>query len=514
VNKIFGEDPIVAQKAMLSRVAKEIALSELGAAELANAGKRAEGFFGRMDLSSLWSRVNVARVAVHGAAVVGRVSSGNLFNRADTAQARLPGILEELATSQVQNLQESIMGSDGRVKVERVLAVLQGSLCRIVVRRHHGDFVRSALTQIAERKTSDLLLGITAQFVPGLRDATIVNMLGLHVEFAGEPGIDAGGVRRDFMDCFAATLTGREKSHGSRLALVEPLCLLGLGADCTWRPISCDEQNRGYLWALGKLLALALVYRCPCPVSLSLLVFKCLLAIPLRPGDVRQLDPDFWRHRVEPLLRPGGATARQAELHSWGMEPLRFMSADGNRELHPGGASQIVDEDNREEYAQLLCEDFLIGPIRSELGCLVTGFHEVVPALLLSNLDAEQLRMLVCGVDELDVDEWQLHAKVEGPEEVATWFFGWLRKQPQEARSKVLAFATGSSVLPCGWDGLKDQFGKALPFCISVTGNPDSLPSAHTCANLLVLPHVSTRAMLEQKLSQLIELAGREMLFR
>merc|ERR1711963_598774 len=42
VNKIFGEDPIVAQKAMLSRVAKEIELSELGAAELANAGKRAE----------------------------------------------------------------------------------------------------------------------------------------------------------------------------------------------------------------------------------------------------------------------------------------------------------------------------------------------------------------------------------------------------------------------------------------------------------------------------------------
>jgi len=402
--------------------------------------------------------------------------------------------------------------------MNKVIAVLQGSLSRIVLRRHHSDFVRSALTQIAERKTSDLLLGITAQFVPGLQDATIVNMLGLHVEFVGEPGIDAGGVRRDFMDCFAAALTGREKSQESRLALVEPLCLLGLGADCTWRPISCDDQTRGYLWALGKLLALALVYRCPCPVSLSLLVFKCLLAIPLRPGDVKQLDPDFWRHRVELLLRAGGANARQAELTTWDMEPLRFISADGNRELSPGGASRTVDEDNREEYAQLLCEDFLIGPIRSELGCLVTGFHEVVPAPLLmckgSKLDAEQLRMLVCGVDELDVDEWQLHAKVEGSEEVAAWFFGWLRKQPQEARSKVLAFTTGSSVLPCGWDGLKDQSGKALPFSISVTGNPDSLPSSHTCANLLVLPHVSTRAMLEQKLSQLIELAGREMLIR
>jgi len=505
----------VAQQAVISRVAKQIELSELGVAELAKARTRANGFFGRMDLNSLWSRVNVARITSHAAAIIRTASSVNLLSRADTAQAQLAGILEELGASRVQDLQEALIGSNGRVTEESVLAVLRGSLSRIVMRRHHGDFVRSALTQIAEQKTSDLLLGITAQLVPGLRDASFVNMLGLHVEFAGEQGVDIGGVRKDFMDCLAAVLTGSEESRKSRLALVEPLRLLGLGADCTWRPLPCDEQTRGYLWALGRLLALALVYRCPCPVPLSLLVFKCLMAMPLRPGDVRQLDPDFWRHRVEPLLRPGGAKARQAELDSWGMEPLRFTSADGSRELCFEGASRAVDEDNREEYAQLLCEDFLIGPIRSELGCLVVGFHEVVPASLLNNLDAEQLRMLVCGVAEINVDDWQAHAKVEGSEEVVIWFFDWLRKQPQEVRSKVLAFATGSSVLPCGgWDGLKDQFGNALPFNISVHGDPDSLPTAHTCANLLVLPPVSTQAKLDHRLSQLIEFAGRELLLR
>jgi len=120
--------------------------------------------------------------------------------------------------------------------------------------------------------------------------------------------------------------------------------------------------------------------------------------------------------------------------------------------------------------------------------------------------------MLVCGVAEINVDDWQAHAVVEGSRQVAAWFFDWLRKRPQETRSKMLAFGTGSSVLPSGWEGLKDQQGQPLPFRILAQGDPDALPSAHTCANLLVLPPVTSRAALERKLDRVIELSGREML--
>ncbi|CAE8631975.1 unnamed protein product, partial [Polarella glacialis] len=194
---------------------------------------------------------------------------------------------------------------------------------------------------------------------------------------------------------------------------------------------------------------------------------------PLRPGDVRQLDPDFWNHRVQPLLQPGGVQLRQRELTEWGMEPLTFTTADGLRELKPSGRRIEVSDANKEEYAQLLCEDFLIGSVRAELGCLVLGFHELIPQeqLVAHNLDAEQLRMLVCGVAEIDVDEWEGNAVVEGSRQVAGWFFDWLRKRPQEARSKLLAFTTGSSVLPSGWKGLRDPNGQLLPFRVLVQGN-------------------------------------------
>merc|ERR1719232_2213590 len=105
------------------------------------------------------------------------------------------------------------------------------------------------------------------------------------------------------------------------------------------------------------------------------------------------------------------------------MDPLVFTSADGTRDLLPDGAQIQVTEETRMEYAQLLCEDFLIGNVRTEIGCLVMGFHEIVPKSFLQSLDAEQLRMLVCGVAEIHIDEWEANAVVEGDQApvVAKW---------------------------------------------------------------------------------------------
>lgn len=219
---------------------------------------------------------------------------------------------------------------------------------------------------------------------------------------------------------------------------------------------------------------------------------------------------------MEPLLRQGGAVTRQLELKEWHMDPLTFTSADGSRELVPDGALMLVDEANKEEYCQLLCEDFLVGGLREELGCLVMGFHELIPQELLRarDLDAERLRLLVCGVtaERLDVDEWEQNSLIEGQQEVAHWFFDWLRSKDPEVRGRLLAFATGSSVLPCGWEGLRDPQGRPLPFRVAVQGRKESLPFARTCANLIVLPKVESREELERKLDTVLEFAGREML--
>jgi hypothetical protein len=507
MSRWFGEDPIVEQRLVLERCFARLRQFERGREELTQASTKAAAFLGQFELPSVRS-VWCGAFLRRSLSELQRVAVAP----AEAAQRQLDQLVEGLAASQAEDVEALVLDKDGNLlEQDHLRHALEPAAAPIVVRR--ADMVRSSLGQIAARPVRDLLLGVTMtpKVFPSLADDSLAGLLGFRVQFVGEDGLDMGGVRKDFMDCFAAALA---RTEPGRLTLVEPLSLLSLSADCTWRPAVCNEKDRGHLWALGRLLALALVYRCPCPIPLSLLVFKCILGTKLRPGDVRQLDPDFWNHRVKPLLRPRGIEIRQAELREWTMDPLTFESADGLRELKLGGKDVPVTEDNKSEYLQLLCEDVLIGPIRTELGCLVMGFHEVVSEehLQRSSLDAEQLRMLVCGVAELSVVEWRAHAKVEGPRHVAAWFFGWLERQPQETRSKVLAFATGSSVLPSGWDGLKDQQGEPLPFRISVQGEENALPSAHTCANLLVLPPVRTADELEGRLEQMLEMCGREML--
>jgi len=515
---ILGEDPIVAQRAVLDEVLVELGKSNRAHEALSSARQRVVGFTGKVELASLWQTVRrscgsreLARAAA-GPGQLLRASSGSLKSAGAAAQKHLDALLAKLVAHQRTALTKLMHSKSTGTLTQQsmqslLIEVLSDAAEPIVLRRR--EMVRSALTQIAEKSVVHLLLGIGGgRDDPSLE--SVSQMLGFHVSFVGEEGLDMGGVRRDFMDSFATALTREEHLP---LSLSEPLEILGLGADSTWRPVPCDEEHQSFLWAFGRFLALALVYRCPCPIPLSLSVFKCLLGIRLRPGDVRQLDPDFWKHRMQPLLQHGGAEIRQAQLRDWGMDPLTFTSIDGCRELKPNMGSVLVMESNREEYAQLLCEDFLIGSVRTEIGCLVMGFHEVVPQELLKGLDAEQLRMLVCGVAQLDVDEWEAHAVVaDSAQQLAKWFFDWLRKQPQETRAKILAFVTGSSVLPSGWEGLRDQKGAKLPFRILAEGEPESLPSAHTCVNLLVLPPVTSRATLERRLDCVVEFAGREML--
>lgn len=515
--RLFGRDPLVEQAEALRKVRVSLQVTLDAQKELASGRDRASRFFGSFEHASLWCRVRAARTAQSIVGLVSERVAPEPKRSSDALERQLQIVLSRVTKIRATELAKNFSTKEGKVSEQLVIRAVKAAMQPISVQR--GKMVRSGLTQIAQRPSQQLLLGITIPCVPGLRHIVGVSSdaFGPHFEFRGEDA-RGPGVRRDFMDSLAEELLNPTEPGPTALRLLhqQRLELLCVGEDGTWHVAPCSEEMKGYLWALGRLLALALLFRSPCPIPFSLLVFKCILKITLRPGDVKQLDPDFWRHRIRPLLAVDGAKARQAELQRWDMDVLTFVSHDGTRELLPGGATVEVTDENKEKYTQLLCEDFLVGGVREEMGCIVQGFHEIIPSSALKHLDAEELRMLVGGSADLDVDEWEEHAVASGPEpltsEIVSWFFGWLRRQSTEARAKMLAFATGSSVLPLGWGELKDGQGDPAPFRILVDGSDEALPWSHTCFNTLTLPPVATREALEEKLDCVLQNAGREML--
>eukprot|EP00404_Azadinium_spinosum_P036867 CAMPEP_0180641182 /NCGR_PEP_ID=MMETSP1037_2-20121125/46320_1 /TAXON_ID=632150 /ORGANISM="Azadinium spinosum, Strain 3D9" /LENGTH=824 /DNA_ID=CAMNT_0022663957 /DNA_START=23 /DNA_END=2494 /DNA_ORIENTATION=- len=341
----------------------------------------------------------------------------------------------------------------------------------------------------------------------------------LSVTFEGEEGVDVGGLTRDWFDSVARALVeGACKSGGGLLAtapdstlLPRPVAGSGIagcassgGADIEGNSIeNCEDDLDRWrsLLAAGRFVALAVLSARPLPLSFSLVVCKYLLRRPVVMDDVRRLDPDFFRGRVEAVLRPGGAAELAAALGE--EDHLCFMSAATEwlpepEELLPGGAAMTVTEENKAKYLQLLCEAFLCGGIRREIQCLLQGFWDLLPLELLQEhgVGPRELSLLISGVRHLDVEEWRrcsdsARGDYEGSGQVHRWFWDVVRDEfDEEQRCLLLHFVTGSSRLPPG--GFVEL---CPPFSIEVASSwsPDHLPYAHTCINRLVLHRYTSR---------------------
>jgi hypothetical protein len=76
-------------------------------------------------------------------------------------------------------------------------------------------------------------------------------------------------------------------------------------------------------------------------------------------------------------------------------------------ELKAGGAELAVTEANKEEYLELVVQWRMSRGIEEQTRAFLDGFNEVVPLEWLQYFDERELELLLCGMQEVDVDDWQ-----------------------------------------------------------------------------------------------------------
>lgn len=204
----------------------------------------------------------------------------------------------------------------------------------------------------------------------------------LQVTFRGELGEDYGGVLRDWFDGVGRALTEEALGNTQHDAAKLPL-LMAQASDgsLVLRPGTGRWED---FFALGRLLALAVLHGACVPLRLSRATWKLLLGDAVDAEDVHAMDPSFYSHRVAAVLRPGGINELAAALG----EPLRFVAAasvgcEEPEELVPGGKKLLVTEDNKLEYVQRLCEFHLCGGVEREWALVSQGFEDLLPQALL-----------------------------------------------------------------------------------------------------------------------------------
>ena len=130
-----------------------------------------------------------------------------------------------------------------------------------------------------------------------------------------------------------------------------------------------------------------------------------------------------------------------------------------------------------------------------------------------------ELQLMLCGVDEIDVDDWESSTEYrggysEGSPQVQ-WFWAKVRRMTTEDRSKLLHFCTGSARAPAtGFANLMGYAGggamaQQQRFTIErLDVALERLPVASTCFNALKLPPYTTENVLVEKLQLVFEAEG------
>eukprot|EP00617_Octactis_speculum_P008634 CAMPEP_0185796510 /NCGR_PEP_ID=MMETSP1174-20130828/161123_1 /TAXON_ID=35687 /ORGANISM="Dictyocha speculum, Strain CCMP1381" /LENGTH=456 /DNA_ID=CAMNT_0028491883 /DNA_START=671 /DNA_END=2041 /DNA_ORIENTATION=+ len=325
----------------------------------------------------------------------------------------------------------------------------------------------------------------------------------MRVVFIGEPGLDVGGIQREwFLLVIKELLT-----PGRELYRLLPGAM-GYSIDPRARRF---EQLELFEFT-GRILGKAILERQSLPATFSSVLYKHILRAPLTEEDLRALDPELHKHIL--WLRKNSTEGLDLDF---------TVSRDHSTapvELKPGGKHIAVTEVNKQEYITLLVRWHLVDAVDAQLWHLLRGLYTVIPWDLLLLWDHAELEFIICGTQSIDVDDWRRHTEYVGgfsslgdAHEIVEWFWSIVKDElDEDQRTRLLQFCTGSSRVPAqGFKSLQRNDGKYQRFTLENTAGHEEnntlwLPQSHTCFNRLDLPTYKKRADLKDALVLVLEM--------
>lgn len=315
----------------------------------------------------------------------------------------------------------------------------------------------------------------------------------LRVQFVNEPGIDAGGLKKEWFLLLTRTLFSPQTGM---LYNVEDSNVL-------WFTIESIQGLEMYT-LLGWVLGLALYNSNLLDLDFPLALYKLLLGEPLQFTDYQQIFPQSATGLAQ-LKDMDPATLAALDL-TFEVSYRDLWGKAHTRELVPRGSTIAVDASNVRQYVSHYYKFFMYEGIRPHIDALIAGFKDVVGGNALSLFLGREIELLLCGSQEKELDLETLksvtkyvgwRAGEDGSKlRLATWFWEYMHEASAEQRRKLLAFVTGSDRIPA--NGIQN-----LPLRITLVLNRGEkhLPVAHTCFNELALHNYSSKKVLVEKLT-------------
>ncbi|XP_041839819.1 E3 ubiquitin-protein ligase NEDD4a isoform X2 [Melanotaenia boesemani] len=319
----------------------------------------------------------------------------------------------------------------------------------------------------------------------------------LWVEFEGEKGLDYGGVAREWF-----FLMSREMFN-PYYGLFEYSATDNYTLQINPNSGLCNEDHLTYFKFIGRVAGMAVFHGKLLDAFFIRPFYKMMLQKSITLQDMESVDSEYF-NSLNWILEND---PKDLDLRFTIDEEL--FGQTRQHELKPNGAEIVITNENKKEYIDLVMQWRFVNRVQKQMTAFKEGFFELIPQDLIKIFDENELELLMCGLGDVDVNDWRKNTKYKNgysaDHVVIHWFWKTVLLMDAEKRIRLLQFVTGTSRVPM--NGFGELYGSNGPqlFTIEQWGTSDKLPRAHTCFNRLDLPPYESFEELKEKLNIAIE---------
>jgi len=316
----------------------------------------------------------------------------------------------------------------------------------------------------------------------------------LIINYLGESGVDNGGLLRDFFYQLSKEI------GNPNYALLQYSTSNSYELEINPKSNMANPLDLQYFRFIGRIMGLAIFNEQYLSLSFTLLFYKKLLGKKPEFYDLKDVDPEMYKN-LNWLKENKGAENLYLTFE---IEEDDCFGNHRKVSLKPNGANIDVTDYNKFEYIDLVVKHKLNNTgDENQFAELKKGFYEVIPLEIRKILNEFDLKYLLSGINEIDIDDWEHNTNYEGyskNDNTIFYFWKFVKEISDYERTQLLLFATGNSQVPV--TGFKDLQGngKIQPFNIKKAGTENDLPISHTCFNRIDLPPYTSYYQLKQKL--------------
>ncbi|XP_060560176.1 E3 ubiquitin-protein ligase NEDD4-like isoform X2 [Ruditapes philippinarum] len=319
----------------------------------------------------------------------------------------------------------------------------------------------------------------------------------LWIEFDGEVGLDYGGLAREWFFLLSKEMFNPyyglfEYSATDNYTLqINPLSGI------------FNEDHLTYFQFVGRVAGMAVYHGKLLDAFFIRPFYKMMLGKRITLDDMESVDSEYYNSMC--YIRDNDPEC----LDLYFSIEEDYFGEITERELKPNGKDILVTDANKMEYLDLIVKWRFVSRVETQMRQFMKGFNELVSSSMLAIFDENELELLMCGLQDIDVNDWKNNSAYKGEynpnHPVIIFFWKAIYSFNNETRARLLQFVTGTSRVPM--NGFKELHGSNGPqlFTIEKWGNITLLPRAHTCFNRIDLPPYESYSELRKKLLIAIE---------